>query len=1515
MPAFRTAYKVVRSFLFTAILIVAGLYVCLYVVLSVPSVQRSVKHMVEKEVSSLLGSTVNVGSLSIFPFNEVRLSDVDVYTPSGERCISIGTLGAGIHLWKLVYERRIEITYAEVVGLDGKVWRKSSKSPLNIDFIIRALSPKDKSKPPTKFDVKLYNVVIRKSKLSYDILDAPRKEDSRVFDVNHVILDDFKADVALPRIKNDDFVIDLRRLSFTERCGFCIEKLGLKAEITPQSLKVSEIVLRLPQTELKVSDINLKFKSFDKILDAVKSGNHLLQLTASRLAFSDFSYFYKPLGNISGEYRLDADISGNLGDVEIEQFWLRNSQNLLNLSFEGFVTGLPVIKEISGDIRNLEFYVSSDHAVMLCDLAPGVAPRVQEIIRRAGNVEINASGKFSMPQRSSVLKADLFSGIGGLDADCQLTWDSPEAFEISGNVASDDLDLKSLLADNRFGSAGFNATADLSIRKKEIDVTADAIVPHIDFNGETINDISFSGEKNGNFINGYFTVNDESVNLDADADIILDKDRSQWRVNADIRKLVPSDYNLMTKYKGYNLSGVASVDLTGNNIDNITGRVNLNDLSFEKSGKNGFHLPALSVTSEKIDSLKVYKVDSDIIEGSLSGDFEFRNIVSMAKNIAGHALPSLLTLKDTTMYADNAALALTVHPNDELAKFLSLPVRPYTDIDVSASLDGEDGRMTLCVEAPYMVKGESKMIRGSRVNIEGGINEGLRADIQSTVPAKNDDANLSISLSALNDDVHANIGWTFEKNKTAEGNLAMGANIHRNEITGKPDVTLKVSPSSFRLNGSEWLIDRSALTYSDGILEADNVRIWHAGQFVNINGRASSSPMDALRVKLAGIDLSYIFEALNINYVTFGGIATGEVLASQLFSKVPVLRTNRLFVKDLSYNGAVLGDGNLESHWINDQKKVAINADIRRGRHRVALIGGGVYIGRDSLSFDMLADHVNIEFLKPFMSAFTSDVGGEASGRVKLYGTFKDIDLKGRVFADSISMKVDYTNVYYHGSDSVFITPGNIDIPSFRLYDKYGNSALLKGVVQHRYFHEPEFEFKLSAAHNLLCYDTNNKINPDWFGRIFASGGGSLRGRPGIVSMMLDVSTTAGSDFTFVLSETQTASDYTFLTFSDKKKAIAEELEATVDLEEKFKKSLPKVVPDRPSLFTMDIRCTVTPAARMNLVMDPKAGDRITAKGGGPMQISYDTDSDEMKIYGKYTLEEGNYNFSLQDLILRDFKIYPGSNISFNGDPMQGILDITAAYRVNTNLSDLDKSFSTDRDLNRTNVPVDALLKVNGDMRGPEITFDIALPTLTQDVERKVKSIISTDDMMNRQIIYLLALNRFYTPEYMGATSNGGGELASVASSTLSSQLSSFMGQLTDKVTLAPSFRSDKGDFSDMEVDVALSSRLLDNRLLINGNFGYRDRSTSQSTFVGDFDIEYLLNKNGDLRLKAYNHFNDQNYYLRSALTTQGIGVIYRKDFDNPFTFLKRKKRKTPLRVNSKAESIVNESQDKDDKK
>ena len=43
--------------------------------------------------------------------------------------------------------------------------------------------------------------------------------------------------------------------------------------------------------------------------------------------------------------------------------------------------------------------------------------------------------------------------------------------------------------------------------------------------------------------------------------------------------------------------------------------------------------------------------------------------------------------------------------------------------------------------------------------------------------------------------------------------------------------------------------------------------------------------------------------------------------------------------------------------------------------------------------------------------------------------------------------------------------------------------------------------------------------------------------------------------------------------------------------------------------------------------------------------------------------------------------------------------------------------------------------------------------------------------------------------------------------------------------------------------------------------------------------------------LKAYNRYNDQNYYLKSALTTQGVGIVFKRDFDNIFSFLRRNKK------------------------
>ena len=370
------------------------------------------------------------------------------------------------------------------------------------------------------------------------------------------------------------------------------------------------------------------------------------------------------------------------------------------------------------------------------------------------------------------------------------------------------------------------------------------------------------------------------------------------------------------------------------------------------------------------------------------------------------------------------------------------------------------------------------------------------------------------------------------------------------------------------------------------------------------------------------------------------------------------------------------------------------------------------------------------------------------------------------------------------------------------------------------------------------------------------------------------------SSFTFVISDQEDAGEYSFVTFTDRRKAerlAQEEASKPAFLQKKQADDSQ----DAASVYHINLLVNANPDIALTMVMDPEGGDRIRCTGNGNMRIEYDS-ADGMKMFGSYTADEGRYNFTLQDIIVREFRLKQGASITFHGDPMAANLDLAATYSVNANLVDLDESFANDKDLNRTQVPVNAVLKVTGAMSQPDINFDLEFPSLTQDVYRKVRSIISTDDMMSQQIIYLLALNRFYTPEYMQNSRSSNG-LASVASSTITSQLTNVLGQLSDNWTIAPNIQTSKGDFSDTQVELALSSHLLNNRLLLNGNFGYSDNAMNSNNFIGDFDIEYLLTKSGNIRLKAYNRYNDQNYYTRNSLTTQGVGIMFKHDFNNLF--------------------------------
>ena len=311
----------------------------------------------------------------------------------------------------------------------------------------------------------------------------------------------------------------------------------------------------------------------------------------------------------------------------------------------------------------------------------------------------------------------------------------------------------------------------------------------------------------------------------------------------------------------------------------------------------------------------------------------------------------------------------------------------------------------------------------------------------------------------------------------------------------------------------------------------------------------------------------------------------------------------------------------------------------------------------------------------------------------------------------------------------------------------------------------------------------------------------------------------------------------------------------------------------------LNLAIEATPDATMRIIMDPTAGDYISGRGSGNIRTEFYNKGD-VRMFGNYTIDQGIYKFSLQEVIRKDFTIDEGSTISFNGAPLDATLDINARYTVNSvSLNDLMPNAGM-LGLDQTNVKVDCLMNLSGQLTSPGIKMNLEFPNERDEVQTIVRSYITTDEEMSMQILYLLSIGKFYASESAGGTQNSD-VMSSVLSSTLSGQLSNALSNIIDNNNwnVGTNLSTGERGWTDVEFEGMLSGQLLNNRLLINGNFGYRDNPLSNTNFVGDFEAEWLVNRSGTIRLKAYNETNDR-YYTRTNLTTQGIGIIFKKDFN-----------------------------------
>lgn len=1492
--AIRYIYNILRTVVVTTLVTVVVLYALLYVLLCIPAVQEKIKTEGEKELSEFLKTDVKIGELSIKPFNQVILYDVNIPDQNNGDLIKIDVLGAGINIEKLISEKKIEINYAELIGLHGHITKADKNSPTNLQFIIDAFKPKG-NKPPTKFDLAIHNIVIRNTDIKYDVLSEPYKTNR--FDPNHINVLNLCADIDLPRLKNDDFLVDVKRLSFNEGSGVVVKQISTNLAITAHSTTVSDLKIEMPNTNFTLNQQVFAYDSLKHIGNAIKSAPLNIYLKDAKINLVDFKSFVPAFSHFDENFNLTCKVDGDFDKLNISLLKLNDSNGYLNLDVNGVVKNLKNKNNISFNVPHVKLNIKGTEIQKITNYLVKLKPNVNTIINNIGDLKLDAtvSGNPSFID----FKGNIASSVGNLDL-VAVVKKIQNVYDIAADIKTPQFNVGKLLSKSELiGSLAANANVKTRINGKKIEnAVVKGAISYIDFKGYRFHNIVADVTGGGNSYKGMVSITDPNGVISASGNVALDGANSKFDVDLSATNVNLSNMKLYygnPKEFSFNLQA----SIKGNSLDNINGFASLDNVSITNSSGKVFNFNSLTLNADNSSTPQIVRFDSDVVTGELTGKFDFKTLVPAFKNLISQVLPNIIdpsSVGPLQKSNNDFRFNLVVEPSEKLDELLKLPVKLLYKATIDGNVNMNDKDISLNVNLPYIQQGKNLIEGSSIAAYYDDATNSFVANVKTLFPSKKGKIAIGLNASAANGRIDTDLGWRFNRDRDFHGNVLASVVLSKN-IDKSLAIHTDINPSQVVVNDTVWYVNQGSLDFSNGVISIDGIHANREGQFIDIEGVASKNPEDAIKLELKNIDLDYIFETLKINNVDFGGKATGKFYSKDVFSKEPKLLTPNLHVENLCYNKANMGDADIESHWDNEEKGIALNAKLSQKNGRKSYINGAIFPLADSLYLDFKVDKANVKFMKPFMSAFTSDIDGLASGHAVLFGNFKDIDLFGDIYAEDLKLKLDFSNVYYYCTDSIHMSPGLIEFSDVKIKDRDGHSGKLTGWVKHEQFHNASFNFVVTEAKDLLCYDTNASNNPTWYGTIYGNGSAFVDGEPGFVNIKVNMESAPRSKFTFVMSDNQVANEYKFITYRDRDQfnapadTVVQEIDTIPDIVKQFTQKINQEIASEPTKYLIDLQGDITPDLQMNLVMDPVGGDKIKATGRGNLQMKYDNTDERLEMYGKYSLEKGTYNFTLQDIIIKDFTIKDGSTISFEGDPYNASLDIQAIYALNANIRDLDESFADDRELNRTSVPVHALLKANGVISHPEIAFDLEFPTLTSEAYRKIKSIISTDDMMNRQIIYLLALNRFYTPEYMNGT-NTGNEWTSIASSTISSQLSSLLGQLNENWSISPNFRSNKGDFTDTEFDVALSSQLLNNRLRFNGNFGYRDNTynTKNSNFIGDFDIEYLLNSKGTWLLKAYNHFNDQNYYSRNAMTTQGVGIVFKHDFDKSSNFLKKKK-------------------------
>ena len=1431
---------------------------------------------VAEELSDLLNTRVTIGRINIGLLNRIIIDDVLLDDQDEQEMLKVIRLAAKFDIMPF-FKGKISISSVQLFGFNINLQKKTPDSPPNFKFVLDAFASNDTVKKDNSLDLRINSILIRRGRMAYHVLSE--EETPGKFNAKHIHLQNIIANISLKALSKDSINLGIKRLSLDEKVsGFSLKKMSLKLVANSRQTSIDNFAIELPETSLKLDTIHLIYdslKAFDRFTEQVRFSFRTLP---SQITLKDISPFLPALSHFKEPISLDMEVKGTVNQLtcshleitaDNRQFRLKGDVALQDLSHPQDAYVFGTLSELTATTRGVGFLVRN-----LSHDYNGVPP----VLERLGNVSFRGevSGYFT----DIVTYGQLHTDLGGVNMDLKLSSDKSKGlFAYSGAVKTTDYKLGKLLANEQLGEITFN----LDVHGRHVTdrlpvVELKGLIASVDYSRYRYENITLDGEyKQGGF-NGKVALDDPNGSIYLNGDVNVSSRIPTFNFQAIINKLRPHDLNLTSKYPDTEFSLKLRANFTGGSVDEMIGEINVDSLEFMSPEKQYF-MNNMNIRASKQNNENQLRLTSEFLTASVEGKFQYHTLPASILNIMRKYVPSLiLPPKKPIETHNNFQFDIHIYNTDILSTIFDIPLTVYTHSTLKGYFN--DPLQRLRVEGYFpRLQYKNNFIESGMILCENP-SDHIRARVRLTNLKKKGAVNLSLDAQAKDDNISTTLNWGNSAAVTYSGQLAAVAKFLRTEGE-KPllKAMVEVKPTDIILNDTLWQIHPSQVVVDSGKVDVNNFYFSHQDRYVRINGRLSDNPQDSVKVDLKDINMGYVFDIASISDdVNFEGDATGTAYASGVFKK-PVMNT-RLFIKNFSLNQGRLGDLNIYGEWDNENRGIRLDASIKDISTTPSRVTGIIHPLKpeSGLDLNIEANELNLKFLEHYMKSIANDIKGRATGKVHFYGKFKGLNLDGAVMTDA-SMNFDILNTHFAIKDTILLAPTGLTFNNIHISDMEGHSGRMNGYLHFQHFKNLNYRFEIQA-NNMLVMNTKESTDMPFYGTVYGTGNALLTGNA-IQGLDVNVAMTTNrnSIFTYINGSVASATSNQFIKFVDKtpRRTIQDSIQI-ISYYEQLQQKRQEAEEEQKTDIRLNILVDATPDATMKIIMDPVAGDYISGKGTGNIRTEFYNKGD-VKMFGSYQINQGVYKFSLQEVIRKDFVIKNGSTITFNGAPLDANLDIQASYTVNSaSLNDLIPEESSSI-IQQPNVKVNCIMNLSGILVRPTIKLGIELPNERDEVQTLVRNYISTEEQMNMQILYLLGIGKFYTED--ARNNQNSNVMSSVLSSTLSGQLNNALSQVfeTNNWNIGTNLSTGDKGWTDMEVEGILSGQLLNNRLLINGNFGYRDNPMANTNFVGDFEAEWLINRSGDIRLKAYNETNDR-YYTKTNLTTQGVGIMYKKDFN-----------------------------------